>query len=258
MPRFCANLTMLFNEVGFLERFEKAAQAGFKAVEYLFPYPWEKQMLAEKLKGSGLIQALHNLPAGDWEHGERGIACIPGREKEFQDGVGKALEYALTLGCSQLNCLVGLKPAHEPPEKVRETLVQNLRFAAEALEKHNIRLLIEPLNSQDVPGFYLVHTADALDLIQEVGHPNLFLQYDVYHMQVMEGNLIKTIRANIGRISHIQIADNPGRNEPGTGEINFHNLFKAIDSAGYQGWIGCEYKPLGNTQEGLAWIKPYL
>lgn len=258
MPRFCANLTMLFNEVDFLERFEKAALSGFKAVEYLFPYAWDKDMLAEKLHKYGLTQVLHNLPAGNWEKGERGIACIPGREQEFQEGVGKAIEYAKALGCSRLNCLVGLTPAHEPAEKVRETLVKNLRFASEALGKENIRLLIEPLNSQDIPGFHLVHTKEALDLMEEVAHPNLFLQYDVYHMQVMEGNLIRTISSNIQRIAHIQIADNPGRNEPGTGEINFHNLFKAIDSSGYEGWIGCEYKPARTTQEGLGWLKPYL
>lgn len=258
MPRFCANLTMLFNEVDFLERFEKAALSGFKAVEYLFPYAWERDMLAEKLQSYGLTQVLHNLPAGNWEQGERGIACIPGREQEFQEGVGKAIEYAKALGCSQLNCLVGLSPAHEPEEKIRETLLKNLRFAAQTLEKENIRLLIEPLNSQDIPGFYLVHTKEALELIEEVAHPNLFLQYDVYHMQVMEGNLIRTISSNIHRIAHIQIADNPGRHEPGTGEINFTNLFKAIDLAGYKGWIGCEYKPARITQEGLGWLKPYL
>lgn len=258
MPKFCANLTMLFNEVDFLERFEKAAASGFKGVEYLFPYGWEKDRLAEKLQRFGLTQVLHNLPAGDWEKGERGIACIPGREQEFQDGVEKAIEYAKALGCAQLNCLVGIKPAHEPPEKVRETLVRNLRFAAKALGKESIRLLVEPLNSQDVPGFYLVHTKEALDLMEEVAHPNLFLQYDVYHMQVMEGNLTRTISSNIQKIAHIQIADNPGRNEPGTGEINFTYLFNVIDSAGYQGWIGCEYKPARTTQEGLGWLRPYL
>jgi hydroxypyruvate isomerase len=257
MPRFCANLTMLFNEVDFLDRFEKAAKAGFKGVEYLFPYAWKKEQLVDKLGAFGLSQALHNLPAGDWNAGERGIACIPGREKEFQEGVGKALEYAKALKCPLLNCLVGLTPANMPPEKVRETLVGNLRFAAAALEKEGIRLLVEALNSYDIPGFYLVRTADALALIQEVGHPNLWIQYDVYHMQIMEGNLTKTIRSNLDKIAHIQIADNPGRNEPGTGEINFENLFKAIDAAGYNGWIGCEYKPAARTEEGLKWMGPY-
>jgi hydroxypyruvate isomerase len=257
MPQFCANLTMLFNEVEFLDRFEKAGGAGFKGVEYLFPYAWGKEQLAEKLGTHGLTQVLHNLPAGDWNAGERGIACLPGREAEFQDGVGRAIEYAKALKCSQLNCLAGLTPQNAPAEKVRQTLVANLRFAASALAKEGIRLLVEALNDKDIPGFYLVRTADVLALIQEVGHPNIGIQYDVYHMQIMEGNLTQTIRANLDRIAHIQIADNPGRNEPGTGEINFANLFKAIDAAGYRGWIGCEYKPAGKTEDGLKWLERF-
>ena len=257
MPKFCANLTMLFNEVDFLDRFEKAATAGFKGVEYLFPYAWKKEQLAEKLGAFGLSQALHNLPAGDWNKGERGIACLPGRETEFQEGVGKAIEYAKALKCPQVNCLAGLTPAGVPADKVRKTLVANLRFAAAALEKEGIRLLVEALNDKDVPGFYLVRTADVLALIQEVGHPNVYVQYDVYHMQIMEGNLTKTIQANLDKIAHIQIADNPGRNEPGTGEINYPYLFKTIDAAGYQGWIGCEYKPAGKTEDGLGWLQPF-
>jgi len=257
MPKFCANLTMLFNEVDFMDRFEKAAKAGFKGVEYLFPYAYPKEQLAEKLNAFGLVQTLHNLPAGDWAKGERGIACLPGREGEFQDGVGKAIEYAKALKCPKINCLVGLTPAGVPAEKVRQTLVANLRFAAAALAKEGIRFLVEALNDKDAPGFYLVRTADALALIKEVGNANVFFQYDVYHMQVMEGNLTKTIQANLDTIAHIQIADNPGRNEPGTGEINYPNLFKAIDAAGYKGWIGCEYKPATKTEEGLGWLKPY-
>jgi hydroxypyruvate isomerase len=257
MPKFCANLTMLFNEVDFLDRFEKAAKAGFKGVEYLFPYAWKKEQLVEKLGAFGLSQALHNLPAGDWNKGERGIACLPGRETEFQEGVGKAIEYAKALKCPQVNCLAGLTPAGVPADKVRKTLVANLRFAAAALEKEGIRLLVEALNDKDVPGFYLVRTADVLALIKEVGHANVYVQYDVYHMQIMEGNLTKTIQANLDKIAHIQIADNPGRNEPGTGEINYPNLFKAIDASGYKGWIGCEYKPAGKTEDGLGWVKSY-
>jgi hydroxypyruvate isomerase len=248
---------MLFNEVDFLDRFEKAAKAGFKGVEYLFPYAWKKEQLVEKLNAFGLTQALHNLPAGDWNKGERGIACLPGRETEFQDGVGKAIEYAKALKCPQVNCLAGLTPAGAPAEKVRQTLVANLRFAAAALQKEGIRLLVEALNDKDVPGFHLVRTADVLALLKEVGQPNVYVQYDVYHMQIMEGNLTRTIQANLDKIAHIQIADNPGRNEPGTGEINFATLFKAIDAAGYKGWIGCEYKPAANTEAGLGWLKPY-
>lgn len=257
MLRFSANLTMLFNEVDFLARFEKAARAGFKGIEYLFPYEWGKDQLIDKLGENSLIQVLYNLPAGDWSAGERGIACIPGRKTEFQEGVGKAIDYAKALGCFQINCLVGLTPQNVPVEKVRATLIDNLRFAARALDNEGIRLLIEPLNDCDMPGFYLVHTADALQIIKEVGHRNLWVQYDVYHMQIMEGNLTKTILNNLGTLSHIQIADNPGRHEPGTGEINFANLFKAIETAGYDRWVGCEYKPAGRTEDGLQWLSLY-
>jgi len=258
MPRFSANLTMLFNEVDFLNRFERAAKAGFKGVEYLFPYGWSKEQLVNELGRLGLQQVLHNLPAGDWQAGDRGIACLPGREGEFQDGVGKAIEYAKALKCPRLNCLVGKTPQGVSTEKIRQTLVNNLRFAAAAIEKEEIRFLIEPLNDRDAPGFYLVHTWEALQLMKEVNHPNLWLQYDIYHMQIMEGNLTKTIQENLGCIAHIQVADNPGRHEPGTGEINFMNLFRSIDEMGYDGWIGCEYTPAGKTEDGLHWIQPYL
>lgn len=258
MPKFSANLTMLFTDVDFMDRFEKASQFGFKGVEYLFPYGWKEEQLSEKLEKYGLQQVLHNLPAGNWGAGERGIACLPAREGEFQEGVGKAIEYAKALNCKRLNCLVGKTPQGVPPEKVRQTLVSNLQFAAAVLEKEGIRLLIEPLNDRDIPGFYLVHTKDALHLMEGVNHPNLWLQYDVYHMQVMEGNLTKTIQDNLARIAHIQIADNPGRHEPGTGEINFVNLFRFIDASGYDGWIGCEYVPIGRTEDGFQWLKPYL
>jgi len=257
MLRFSANLTMLFNEVDFLARFEKAAHAGFKGVEYLFPYPWKKEDLANALEKNGLTQVLFNLPAGDWNAGERGIACLPGREGEFREGVGKALDYAAALGCSQLNCLAGLTPRGESPEKIKAALVENLRFAADALEKKGIRLLVEALNSQDIPGFHLVRTSDVLYLLAEVGRPNVYIQCDVYHMQIMEGNLTKTLLDNLGRISHIQIADNPGRHEPGTGEINYPHLFQALEAAGYNGWIGCEYKPAGRTEDGLEWFASY-
>jgi len=258
VPKFSANLTTMFNEVDFFDRFERAWKAGFKAVEYLYPYVWPKERLAEALEKYGLQQVLHNLPSGDRAAGERGIACIPGREGEFQEGVRLAIDYAKVLKCSRLNCIVGLTPQGVPPEKVRQTLVENLRFAAAALEREGIRLLVEPLNSQDIPGFSLVSTRDALHLLKEVNHPNLWLEYDVYHMQIMEGNLAKTMLDNLPRIAHIQIADNPGRHEPGTGEINFPYLFDSLDEAGYDGWIGCEYKPSGITEEGLAWIRPYL
>lgn len=249
---------MMFNEVDFLGRFERASRAGFKGVEYLFPYNWNKEQLVEKLGQYGLEQVVHNLPAGDWAAGERGIACLPGRRAEFQDGVGLAIEYAKALKCPRLNCLVGLTPKDVPAEKVRQTLVDNLRFAAVALEREGIRLLVEALNDQDIPGFYLVHTWDVLQLFKEINHPNLWLQYDIYHMQIMEGNLTRTIRDNLARIAHIQLADNPGRHEPGTGEINYPNLLRFIDEAGYDGWIGCEYKPTAVTEDSLEWVKNYI
>ncbi|HWZ70713.1 MAG TPA: 2-oxo-tetronate isomerase [Casimicrobiaceae bacterium] len=258
MPKFNANLTMLFNEVDFLNRFEAAANAGFKGVEYLFPYPYPKEQLAERLAAHRLIQVLHNLPAGDWAKGERGIACLPDRVGEFEDGVGKAIEYASALQCTQINCLAGIAPKGVAPEKLRETLVRNLRFAAGKLEAAGIALLIEPCNTRDIPGFFLNRSQQALDIINDVASDNLFLQYDIYHMQIMEGDLAPTIQRNLGSIRHMQLADNPGRNEPGTGEINYPFLFRFIDKLNYSGWIGCEYKPAKSTLEGLGWIKPYL
>jgi hydroxypyruvate isomerase len=256
MNKFSANLAFLFTEVSFLDRFKKAAKAGFKAVEYMFPYSWETRELTDLLSQYDLEQALFNLPAGNWENGERGVANIPDRCNEFRDGVYLAIEYAKALKCAQVNCLVGKEPT-KTPIKAHQTLVDNLHFAATALEREGIRLLIEPLNYLDVPGFYLYGTPKALQLITEIGHPNLWLQYDIYHMQIVEGNLMRTIQANFKRIAHIQIADNPGRNEPGTGEINYPNIFRFLDKLGYEGWIGCEYKPLGRTEDGLAWMKPY-
>jgi hydroxypyruvate isomerase len=253
MPRLAANLSMLFNEVDFLDRFAAAAAAGFAGVEFHFPYAWPKEQLAEQLARHRLVQVLHNMPPGDWAAGERGIACHPGRVGEFQDGVGKTIEYATALGCRQVNCLAGIVPEGVEPEAIRATLIANLRFAADRLGDAGIRLLIEPINRFDMPGFYLSRSAQALEIIRAANVPNLFLQYDVYHMQRMEGELANTIRAHLPRIAHIQIADTPGRNEPGTGEINYRYLFGFLDAIGYTGWIGCEYKPKGTTSDGLAW-----
>ncbi|MFC1905023.1 hydroxypyruvate isomerase [Chloroflexota bacterium] len=258
MPKFCANISKLFNEVDFLNRFERAYIAGFRGVECVFPYEWDKELIAEELRKYGLEHVLFNLPGGNWAAGERGIACLPGREEEFQDGVGLAIDYAKVLKCSRINCVVGFTPQEVPEEKVRQTLVNNLRFAASALEEEEIRLLVEPVNNQDLPGFYLTRTNQALSLINEVNHSNLWLESDIYHMQIMDGNLTKTINDNLNRIAHVQIADNPGRHEPGTGEINYTNLFSFIDRAGYDGWIGCEYDPIGITEDGLTWFQPYL
>ena len=255
MPKFNANLTMLFNEVPFLDRFQAAAEAGFKGVEYLFFYVFDKDALAERLVKHGLVQVLHNLPAGNWEGGERGIACHPDRVGEFQDGVGRAIEYATALGCKQVNCLAGIAPVNVDADTVHATFVANLRFAAAKLKEAGIRLLVEPINTYDIPGFYLNRTAQAIALIEEVGSSNLYLQHDIYHMQRMEGELANTIAKHLPKIAHMQIADNPGRNEPGTGEINYAWLFGFIDQLGYDGWIGCEYKPAAGTREGLGWIK---
>ena len=253
MPKFAANLTMLYNEVDFLDRFDAAAKSGFAGVEYLFPYAYPKEQLAERLAKNKLTQVLHNLPAGDWAGGERGIACHPDRVGEFQDGVGKAIDYAKALGCTQINCLAGIAPTGVASEKIRGTFVTNLRFAAEKLGAAGIKLLIEPVNTYDIPGFWLSRTQQALDVIRDVGSNNLYLQYDIYHMQRMEGELANTIKACLSQIAHVQLADNPGRNEPGTGEINYRFLFGFIDSIGYDGWIGCEYKPKGKTIDGLVW-----
>ncbi|QBE66019.1 hydroxypyruvate isomerase [Pseudoduganella lutea] len=255
MPRFAANLTMLFNELPFLERFKAAADAGFKGVEYLFPYPFAKEELAAQLEQHGLTQVLHNLPAGNWEKGERGIACHPDRVEEFREGVDRAIEYATALRCRTVNCLVGIAPAGVSEEVLRKTVVDNLAYAAAKLKEAGIRLLVEPINTYDIPGFYLNRTEQALRLLDEVGSDNLFVQYDVYHAQRTEGELGATLTRHLNRIGHIQVADNPGRNEPGTGEINYGWLFRHIDKIGYDGWIGCEYKPAGDTREGLSWLQ---
>ena len=258
MPKFCANLSMLFNEVDFLDRFEAAAGAGFKGVEYLFPYAYDKALLADLLGKHGLTQVLHNLPPGNWEAGERGIACHPDRVEEFQESVGLAIEYATALGCGQVNCLAGIMPRGASPNAVSTTLIDNLEFAAEELSRAGIRLLVEPINTRDIPGFCLNRTRQAADIMDTVRSDNLALQYDVYHMQIMEGDLTPTIERLIERIGHFQVADNPGRHEPGTGEINYRFVFECIDSLGYEGWIGCEYRPATTTLEGLGWLDPYL
>jgi len=257
MTKLAANLTMMFNEVPFLERFGAAAKAGFRGVEFLFPYAFEAKAIAERLKQHDLELVLHNLPAGNWEAGERGIACHPARVEEFRDGVDIAILYAGALGVKQLNCLVGIVPPDVTREQAQRTLVANLAYAAEKLKKAGIRLLIEPINTFDIPGFFLSRTGQAAALIREVGSDNLFIQYDIYHMQRMEGELTATIKGKLPLIRHVQLADNPGRNEPGTGEINYGYLFKQLEALGYDGWIGCEYKPRTTTLEGLGWRAAY-
>ena len=258
MPKFAANLTMLFTELPFLDRFERAASAGFTAVEFLFPYAFAAGDIKARLDDHHLTLVLHNLPAGDWDAGERGIACLPGREDEFRAGVGKAIAYAQALGVPQLNCLAGKAPAGADEAQLRKTLVSNLAFAAAALKKAGLRLLIEPINTFDIPGFYLNRTVQALEILDEVGADNAFVQYDIYHAQRMEGELAATMQKYLTRIGHIQLADNPGRNEPGTGEINYAFLFAHLDRIGYSGWIGCEYKPATTTEAGLGWHRPFV
>ena len=257
MPKFSANLTFLFNEMPLLQRFAAARQSGFAGVEYMSPYEETKADLVAQLRDNGLTQVLHNLPAGNWAAGERGVAVLPDRVEEFRRGVHQAIDYASALSCSQVNCLVGLTPKGADPGALHATLVGNLAFAAGELAKAGIRLLIEPINTRDIPGFYLTRTDQAARLIDEVGSDNLYIQYDIYHMQIMEGDLARTIDANLARIAHVQLADNPGRNEPGTGEINYPFLFDHLDKIGYRGWIGCEYKPRTTTLEGLGWFSPW-
>jgi hydroxypyruvate isomerase len=253
MPRFAANLTMLFNEVPFLDRFERAAKAGFEAVEFLFPYAYDAAEIRQRLDAHGLQLVLHNLPAGNWDAGERGIACHPDRVGEFREGVERAISYATALGVGQLNCLAGKAPPGVPDTLLRQTFVANLSFAAQALGNAGIKLLIEPINSFDIPGFYLTRTDQAIALLDEVGSANAYVQYDIYHAQRMEGELAATMQKHLARIAHIQLADNPGRNEPGTGEINYAFLFRHLERIGYAGWIGCEYKPAATTEAGLGW-----
>ncbi|MES2581315.1 MAG: hydroxypyruvate isomerase [Pseudomonadota bacterium] len=258
MPRFAANLTMLFNEVAFLDRFALAAQAGFDAVEFLFPYAYAAEDIRQRLDTNGLRLVLHNLPPGNWDAGERGIACHPDRVDEFRAGVAQGIAYAKALGVGQLNCLAGKAPAGITDDVLRRTLLANLRFAARAFKDAGLRLLVEPINSFDIPGFYVNRTAQALSLLEEVEADNVYLQYDIYHAQRMEGELSATIAEHLPRIGHMQLADNPGRHEPGTGEINFPFLFDHLDRLGYSGWIGCEYKPMTTTTAGLGWIHPYI
>jgi len=249
LPKFSANLSMLYTERPFLDRFAAAAQDGFTGVEYLGPYDETPEAVAEALAANGLTQALFNLPSGDWAGGERGIGGIAGRETEFRDGVAKAIHYAQALGCAQVNCLAGIAP-----DATEAVLIENLKFAAEALGTAGIRLLLEPINTRDIPGFLVTGTDQYERIAGAVESDNLFLQYDFYHMQIMQGDLVPTFERLQPRIAHVQIADNPGRHEPGTGEINHDYIFASLDRLGYSGWVGCEYKPLAATSDGLGWM----
>jgi hydroxypyruvate isomerase len=256
MPRFAANLSMLFTEVPFLERFSRARAAGFTAVEYLFPYDWPAEQLAEQLREQGLTQVLFNLPPGDWQAGERGIACLPDRVEEFRAGVDQGITYARVLGNRQLNCLAGLKPADLDGQIAWETLVANVQYAADRFADAGLTLCLEAINSRvDMPGFMLDTTGKVMALLEELDADNVRLQYDVYHMQIMEGDVIRTMECLLPWVGHIQFADNPGRHEPGTGEINFSNVFAALDRMGYQGWVSAEYRPSSVTEDTLSWFR---
>ena len=254
MPRFSANLSFLFGEKPFLERFGACREAGFRFVEYAFPYEFDPGAVKKQLVEHGLIQVLFNLPPGDWAAGDRGLASDPSRIQEFSDGVDKALEYAKVLDVARMNCLSGLRLPNVPIEKQWNTLVNNVRLAAEKLASQGKVLVVEAINTYDMPGFFIHNTKDALKLIEQVGAPNVKFQYDVYHMQKMEGNLVQTIEKNLESIGHIQIADNPGRAQPGTGEINYPYVLNELDRMGYEGCVGCEYVPVPDTETSLSWI----
>jgi len=255
MPRFAANLSLLFADAPFLDRFERAARAGFHSVEVQFPYEAPAAVIRDRLVANRLKMVLHNIPGGDWAAGDRGIACNPARQAEFRAGVGRAIEYATTLGVPQLNCLAGKPGAGVSEAETRATFVGNVRYAAAELKEAGLKLLIEPVNDFDVHGFWLNRTALAISVLDEVGADNAFVQYDVYHAQRYEGELAATMEKHLARIGHIQIADNPGRHEPGTGEINYPFLFQHLDRIGYRGHIGCEYIPAGTTESGLGWLE---
>jgi hydroxypyruvate isomerase len=255
MPKLAANLSMLFPQLDFLDRFAAARAAGFRYVEYQFPYAWPAKELARRAQDAGVEVVLHNLPPGDMARGERGIACLPGREREFRDALERAIEYATAVSCPRLNCLAGLAPQDG---QHFDTFVANVRHAARRLGEVGIELMIEPVNTRTVPGCFLTHSAQAIDVLNAAGEANARLQYDVFHMQIMEGDLARTVERLLGRIGHIQIADVPDRHEPGTGEINFPFLLAHLDAIGYSGWVGCEYNPRGDTRQGLTWAQPYL
>ena len=257
MPKIAANLSTMFTESAFLDRFAAARDSGFDAVEFQFPYAFVPAQLSERLERSRLHLVMHNMPPGDLA-GDRGMACDPDRVGEFQDSVELALEYAIALGVRQLHCMAGIVPPDVSQEMARETYLSNLKFAAERLHPRAIRLLIEPINSHDVPGYFLNGSQQAADIIAECGAPNLFLQYDIYHMQRMEGGVAESLRALFPLIGHVQFADAPGRHEPGTGEIDFARLFALLDELGYDGWVGSEYFPATDTVSGLGWRERLL
>lgn len=257
MPRFAANLSMMFQELPFLERFAAARAAGFTAVEFLFPYDFPAAEIAKRLQDNGLQQVLFNAPPGDWAQGERGTACLPGRQQEFRDGVKKALDYAAALSCPRLHLMAGLAPEGVARDTLTGIYAANLAWAAEQAAPAGVKPIIEPINHRDIPGMFLNTMAQGAAIIEAVGPEKLGLQFDLYHCQVTEGDIVKRVEKHLPIIAHMQVADVPGRNEPGTGEVNWPFVFQRIDALGYRGWIGCEYRPAGETVAGLGWFAPY-
>ena len=255
MPKFAANVSMLFTEHPFLQRFIRAREAGFTAVEFLFPYEFDSDAIARELQHNDLEQVLFNLPAGDFAAGDRGLANDPSRIAEFRAGVHQALQIAQQLNCGRLNCLAGKRLVNVSEEIQSETLIENLRFAADAAANLGVRQVVEPLNVYDAPGYFLLTPEAGFAIVERAAHPNLSLQYDIYHSQRMSGNLAATIAARIASIGHVQIADSPDRHEPGTGEINFPFVLQALDTAGYDGWVSLEYRPRDTTESSLAWLR---
>jgi hydroxypyruvate isomerase len=265
MPQFAANLSMLYPELAFMDRFAAAAQDGFKAVEYLFPYAFEADDISARLRQYGLQQVLFNAPPGIWDAGERGLACLPGREAEFRTGVDQALRYAQTLDCPRIHVMAGLLPAGGVREALHPTYIANLRWAARQAAGQGVDVLIEPINTRDIPGFYLNRQDQAHAVLDAVGEPNLKVQMDLYHCQIVEGDVSMKLRQYLpgGRVGHIQIASVPQRHEPDLGELNYAYLFSVLDELGYSGWVGCEYRPArgaisGGTSAGLGWFKSGL
>jgi hydroxypyruvate isomerase len=257
MPRLCANLSMMFNEVPFLDRFALAAANGFTAVEFLFPYEHPAAELRRRLDASGLKQVLFNMPPGDWQAGDRGMASLPGRQAEFRDGVARALDYAAALDCKLVHCMGGIPGKDVPPATAAALYAANLAWASERALAAGVRLVIEPINHRDMPGYFLNTTGQAAAIIEAIGRDRLGLQFDIYHCQITEGDITRRMEALLPIIAHMQLADVPARNEPGTGEIGWEFVLRRIDALGYQGWIGCEYRPAGDTVAGLAWRHRY-
>ncbi|MCW2256452.1 hydroxypyruvate isomerase [Providencia alcalifaciens] len=255
MAKFAANLSMMFNEVPFIQRFERAAHASFSGVEYLFPYEESAEAIATELAKYNLTQVLFNMPAGDWAAGERGMASIPDREDEFAQGVQTALKYAKALGCKQIHAMAGKLDVRFTPEQQQACFIKNIQYAADVMAECGIRVLIEPINIRDMPGYFLTTQKQAEALLPEIARENVFIQLDLYHCQIMEGDLLKTIERLWGKFSHIQIASVPYRHEPDNGEVNYSWIFNQLDEMGYQGWLGCEYHPAGRTEDGLGWLK---